>query len=440
MHALRHIVLAFFLALPAVADTPLPDPLSDADFIPFDPEQAELGRFLFYDPILSGNRNISCGTCHHHDHGSSDGLSLGIGEGGTGLGEKRVSTEGPSRILKRIPRNAQALWNLGAKEIEVMFHDGRLSVSDQYGNGFDSPAEEWLPDGLDTLLAAQALFPLAARFEMGGDPQESEVGGAIHDRIDAAWPIIAERVRAVEGYRRMFPAAFNDLSDPAQINITHIARAIAAFVGTEWRNHDSPFDAYLEGDTNALSAQAKRGMDLFYGRANCASCHSGPLLSDQEFHALGLPAFGPGKTRRFDPQPRDVGRMGESDLIEDAYRFRTPMLRNVALTAPYGHNGAYATLEGILRHHLDPEGARKSWRPEDARLPEVEWLAAVDFAVQQDAREMTRQARALDIQPLSLNDDEIADILAFLDALTGVTAENRPLGRPESVPSGLPVD
>ena len=97
---------------------------------------------------------------------------------------------------------------------------------------------------------------------------------------------------------------------------------------------------HLAGDKAALSPQARAGLELFYGDAGCAACHSGPLMSDQGFHALALPAFGPGKTRRFDLQPRDVGRMGESNALEDASRFRTPMLRNVALTAPYGHNGA----------------------------------------------------------------------------------------------------
>ena len=181
-------------------------------------------------------------------------------------------------------------------------------------------------------------------------------------------------------------------------------------------------------------------MELFYGRARCATCHSGPLMSDQEFHALGLPAFGPGKTRRFDPQPRDVGRMGETDRLEDAYRFRTPMLRNVALTAPYGHNGAYPTLEGIVRHHLDPVAALAAWRPEDARLPRADWLAAGDFAVRQDAREMARQAAVIDIAPVALSDAEVAEVVAFLRALTGRSAESRPLGRPDAVPSGLPVD
>ncbi len=438
MKSVFHI-LALCLAWPAVS-AELPRPLTDADFIEFDAEQAKLGQLLFYDKILSGNRNISCGTCHHHDHGGTDGLSLGIGEGGEGLGPKRVSQSMQDRIRKRIPRNAPALWNLGAKDIDVLFHDGRLETSDLYGNGFNSPAEEWLPQGLDTILAAQAVFPLTARFEMAGDPEENEISGAVNDRIDNAWPILAKRVRIIPEYGEMFVTAFDHIDAPEEVTIVEIANALAAFIGSEWRNHDSPFDRHLAGDKTALSEEALRGMDLFYGAAGCADCHSGPLLSDQGFHALGLPAFGPGKTRRFDPQPRDVGRMGESDALEDAYRFRTPMLRNVALTAPYGHNGAYPTLEAMVRHHLDPIGTREAWQRADARLPKAPWLERVDFIVQTDRREMDRQARALDIAPNPMGDAAVADLVAFLESLTGETALTRPLGRPAAVPSGLSVD
>jgi len=241
-------------------------------------------------------------------------------------------------------------------------------------------------------------------------------------------------------YGQLFVGAFDHIDAPEEVTIVEIANALAAFIGTEWRNHDSLFDRHLRGDETALSDQAYRGMELFYGAAGCAACHSGPLLSDQEFHALGLPAFGPGKTRRFDPQPRDVGRMGESDRLEDAYRFRTPMLRNVALTAPYGHNGAYPTLEGMVRHHLDPVGMRETWQRSDARLPKAPWLEQVDFIVQADRREMARQAMALDIAPTPLGDDDVAALVAFLESLTGHTALTRPLGRPDRVPSGLPVD
>lgn len=409
------------------------------DFIPADPLQAELGQLLFYDKILSGNQNISCGTCHHHDHAGTDGLSLGIGEGGSGVGPDRTAGTGADRIRKRIPRNAPALWNLGHQDVRVLFHDGRLTQSDLYGNGFDSPAEEWLPQGLDNLVAAQALFPMTSQFEMAGNPGENEVTGAVHERIDYGWPIIAKRVRTIPAYGDMFVNAFDHIGSPDQVTIVEIGNALGAFITTEWRSYDSPYDLSLAEGT-ALPQDAERGKDLFFQSARCAACHSGPLFTDQNFHALGLPAFGPGRTRRFDPIPRDVGRMGETDLLEDAYRFRTPSLRNVALTAPYGHNGAYATLEDMIRHHAEPHTARATWAITDANLPDAPWLAAVDTAIRADQQEMRRQTQAISTTPIRLSDQDVSDLVAFLNALTGETANARPLGRPATVPSGLPVD
>lgn len=408
----------------------MPRPLTAEDFIEFDPVQAALGQHLFYDPVLSGNQNISCAHCHHPDFGTSDGLSLGIGEGGRGLGPERTAGFGADRVAKRIPRNASALWNLGARDLHTLFHDGRLSRSDIYGNGFNSPAQEWLPEGLNSLLAAQALFPLVAQFEMAGNPGENEVIGAVHDRIDAAWPILAKRVRAEEKYAAMFVAAFDHINAPQEVTIVDIANALAAFTAIEWLSIDSPFDHYLAGDADALTAPQKRGMDLFYGKAECATCHSGPLMSDQKFHALGLPAFGPGRTREHDPYARDVGRMAESSRLEDAYAFRTPMLRNVALTGPYGHNGAYPTLEGMIRHHLDPLAARAAWDRGAARLPPAPWLADADFILSQDAIEIKRQLAAIQISPRQITDQEIRDLVAFLEALTGETVHKPPFGVP----------
>lgn len=421
--------LSLLLATPCWAGE-LPAPLTDADFLQFDMKQAALGHDLFYDKILSGNRNISCATCHHPDFGTGDGLSLGIGEGGHGLGPKRNAGTGDNRIKKRIPRNAPPLWNLGAKDLRILFHDGRLSISDEFGNGFNSPAEEWLPQGLDSLLAAQAIFPLVAQFEMAGNPGENQVAGAAHDRIDAPWPIIAKATRTKGDYGNRFVEAFAHIKDPEQVTIVEVANALAAFMAIEWKSIDSPFDQYLAGNNDALSANQKRGMNLFYGKANCSTCHSGPLMSDQQFHALGLPPFGPGRTRRFDPMVRDVGRMGESDQIEDAYRFRTPMLRNVALTAPYGHNGAYPTLEEIVQHHLNPIKSFDEWQFSDANLPDAKWLSKIDFIVQSDRFEMARYAAKLDIQPLDATDQEVADIVAFLHALTGTTLDDPTFGVP----------
>ena len=427
------------LAATGTARAELPAPLTGDDFHAFSAQKASIGRLLFYDKILSGNRNISCGTCHHHDFGSADGLSLGIGEGGQGLGPQRTAGSGETRIKKRIPRNAPGLWNLGHKDIRLLFHDGRLQVSDLYASGFDSPAEEWLPGGLDSILAAQALLPLTAQFEMAGNPKENEIAGAVHNRIDTAWPILAKRVRTIPAYGAMFVAAYDTIDRPDQVSIVDIANALAAFISLEWQSFDSPYDLWRRGEAR-LTPAAQRGHDLFNGTAGCARCHAGPLFSDQGFHALGLPAFGPGRTRPFDPMPRDVGRMGKSNRLEDAYRFRTPMLRNVALTAPYGHNGAFADLAGILRHHADPAASRATWTPDQANLPPAPWLAGTDFILQSDRFEHARQTRALDIDATRLSEAEITDLIAFLNSLTDTKALARPLGRPNSVPSGLPVD
>lgn len=443
--AVLHIVaLAMLLAHGSFAEAGEPEgsrpvaPLTDADFHPFDPELAEIGRLLFYDPILSGNRNISCGTCHHHELASGDGLALGVGEGGEGIGPKRTTGRGDARIEKRVPRNASPLFNLGAREIHVLFHDGRLSVDPIFGNGFNSPAEEYLPLGLKGILAAQALFPLTSETEMAGNPEENKIAGAAYDRIDYVWPLITERVRAIPDYLERFQRADPDIAGAGDLTITHIANALGDFINAEWRVTDTAFDRYLAGDAEALGDGAQAGMALFYGRAGCGGCHSGPLMTDQGFHALALPHFGPGRTRRFDPYVRDVGRMGETDRLEDAYRFRTPMLRNVALTGPWGHNGAYDTLEGIVRHHLDPAAGFEAWRPEMVRLPADERFAAVDFISFEDARERARLAGRIDITPVKLDDTEVAQLVAFLKSLSG-DAEGR-LGRPETVPSGLPVD
>ena len=409
------------LAVPAMAEAP------EGMFDPVDKDLAAIGQLLFYDPILSGNRNISCGTCHNHETFSADGVSLSIGEGGRGVGPKRVAETGENRIKKRIPRNAQALFNVGA--LDVFFHDGRLGASPDYGNGVNSPAEEWLPEGLDSLLAAQALFPMTSQFEMAGNPKENEVAGAIHDRIDMAWPILAKRVRVIDEYA----ALFADVG-VQEASIADIGNALAAFMDAEWRSFDSPYDL------GTMSAAQIRGEGLFFGDAGCAECHSGPLFTDQEFHAIGLPPFGPGRTRRFDPIPRDVGRMAESDLLEDAYKFRTPSLRNVALTGPYGHNGAYPTLAGIIRHHAAPLDSLAAWRPEMAQLPDVPWLQKADFVIHQDSREMARVRANIGINIKALTDDEVLDLVEFMGALTGVASIHGRLGKPAAVPSGLEVD
>lgn len=420
----------------------LPRRISAADFDPGPPAAAAMGRLLFYDGILSGNRNISCGTCHHHDFAGSDGLALGIGQGGAGLGPERREAGGAIPVQARVPRNAPALWNLGHRDIRVLFHDGRLETVPGRPGRFVSPAGDELPEGLGSILAAQALFPVTSEHEMLGRPEQNEVAAALaRGGRPAAWAALAARVRAVPAYVEMARRAFPDqVAAPRDLTMVQVVNAIAAFVAGEWQSYDSPFDAWLAGDDRALSPAQGRGMALFYGRANCASCHSGALFTDQEFHAIGLPNFGPGKLLRHG-LPVDPGRILATGAPGDAYRFRTPSLRNVALTAPYGHNGAYATLEEIIAHHCHPAQSLRGWQPALARLPAVTAVAGRDFIATRDPAELGVQLANLGIAPLpDITPGDVADIVAFLQALTGRGAGSRPLGRPETVPSGLPVD
>ncbi|WP_240705101.1 cytochrome-c peroxidase [Pacificoceanicola onchidii] len=423
-----------WLAGPAASET-----MSQDDFLPFDPAQAKIGQLLFYDKILSGNRNISCATCHHPSLGSADGLSLGIGEGGVGLGPERTAGSGGDRIKKRIPRNAPALWNLGHRDVRVLFHDGRVQQVDYRMWTFDTPAGERLPKGLNSILAAQALFPMTSDAEMAGQAGENEISGAIRPLVSEAWPIIAKRVRGIPDYAEMFQSALPHIETAEDVTIVDIANALAAFIGTEFQSFDSPYDAYVQ--TGApLPDDAERGRQLFFGKAQCAACHNGPLFSDQGFHATGTPQFGPGRTRMHDKLPRDLGRMGTTDLVDDAYKFRTPSLRNIALTAPYGHNGAYPTLKAMIRHMANAKAERALWRPEMAQLPNAPWLADIDFILASDRLEIARQTAAVDMPSVSLTDAEIADLEAFLNALTGTSVNDLPFGVPAAVPSGLPVD
>ena len=152
----RMIALALFGATAAQADM-RPDLGPRPQFPAPDMAAVELGQLLFYDPILSGNRNISCATCHHPRFGTGDGLSLGLGEGGIGLGPERRAD--PANLPEqRIPRNAPGLWNLGAPEFTVMFHDGRLEDHPDHPGGIRTPLGDDMVAGFDDALAAQAMF------------------------------------------------------------------------------------------------------------------------------------------------------------------------------------------------------------------------------------------------------------------------------------------
>ncbi|CAD0183887.1 Cytochrome c551 peroxidase precursor [Ruegeria sp. THAF57] len=402
-------------------------------FVEPDLSKVELGRLLFYDPILSGNKNISCATCHHPKLGTSDGLSLGIGEGGAGLGEKRkFDVENPPE--QRIPRNSPGLWNLGATEFTTFFHDGRLETDPTRENGIRTPLGTHMRSGFNSALAAQAMFPVLSPDEMAGHYSENDVSKAVRlgllTQEGGAWDLIAARVAAIPEYEQRF-----SLVAPGDaITFSAIANVIADFIAFEWRADNSPFDLAMRGEAE-LPEDAARGMQLFYGKAGCSTCHSGWFQTDHKFHSIAMPQIGPGKAARFESHVRDDGRLRVTGDAEDAFAFRTPSLRNVTLTAPYGHNGGYAQLEDVVRHHLDPEGSLRTYSLELAVLPD--FAGAKDHQALSDPEIMDAIAKSSDLPKISLTDQEISALLSFLGSLED-PAER--LGVPEKVPSGLHVD
>lgn len=419
---------------PAVRAGPLPE--ANAEFPPVDMQAAQLGQLLFYDPILSGNRTVSCATCHHPRFGTSDGVSLGLGDGGIGLGPDRRADPG-NMPEQRIPRNSPALFNLGATEFTSFFHDGRLQVDASQPDGIRTPLGPEMTRGFGSALSAQSMFPVLSGDEMAGHYSENDVAQAVRQGFitgpDGAWSILSARIENIPEYR----VAFTALIGPRPIAFTDISDMIAAFVSFEWRADDSPFDRYLRGGLD-LPGNAQTGMKLFYGKAGCAGCHSGQFQTDHGFHAIAMPQVGPGKAARFERHNRDVGRMRVTGAAADAYRFRTPSLRNVTETAPYGHSGAHATLEAVIRHHLDPLTGLASYDPSQLVFPG--FAASTDLALMQSPADVAEIASANTLPRQDLNATEIAQLIAFLGTLSDPVHLTGRLGVPETVPSGLPVD
>ncbi|WP_245834101.1 cytochrome-c peroxidase [Yoonia maricola] len=428
--------MAMVMIAAAASAGELPAPLTDADFAPVDAAEARLGQLLFYDPILSGNRNVSCGTCHHPAFGTGDGLSLGMGDGGIGLGPQRVAD--PANMPEqRIPRNSPALFNLGAHEFTVLFHDGRIEVDPDRPGGLRTPLDADMVTGFASLLSAQTMFPVLSPDEMAGHYSENDVAQAVRRGVitgqGGAWDIIARRVGDVPAYAGSFTAVYDHIDAPDQITFADISNAIAAFMAFEWRSDTAPFDAVLRGEAT-LPEPAATGMTLFYGDAGCASCHSGPFLTDHAFHAMAAPQIGPGKAARFESHALDEGRFRVTGDPADLYAFRTPSLRNIALTAPYGHAGAHADLRSFVAAHLDPINGLQNYDLSAAVLPDLPVDDARGLA---DAEAI---AAAVTYEVRDISEADLTALLAFLDTLTDPAATQDRLGVPTTVPSGLSVD
>lgn len=400
---------------------------------------AALGEGLFFETELSGNRDVSCATCHHPSLGLGDGLPLSIGPGGSGMGPERIA--GPDR--PPVGRNAIALFNSGAAERRSFFWDGRVEATE---GGFVTPAGAQLPQGLDSLLATQALFPVTLRDEMRGGwydvagytvqpgtaPDDGIYQGAplgwhdvdVHgnpnelaaiangaEQLPEIWSALMARLLAQERYRTLFAEAYPAVGVEA-LTFAHAANALAAYQTAAFAAVDTPWDRFLAGEVEALSPDAVAGGVLFFGEAGCGGCHSGALLSDGQYHNIGAPQLGPGAD---EDAPLDYGRWHVTGVEADRFAFRTPPLRNVALTGPWLHNGAYASLEEVVRHHLAPKRALRAY--DGAHLPE-ELRATLQNAP------VTLEAILATLDPLvqeerRLSAREIGEVVAFLEGLGG---------------------
>jgi cytochrome c peroxidase len=290
---------ALISALPTHADAPADNPTT--------PEKVALGRLLFWDPILSGAKDVACATCHHPATGYADGRDLPIGTSGIGLGPARHFADGASAHF--VKRNSPTVLNTAFNGLVLA---GPRAVT-------DAPMF-W--DNRVRSLEAQALEPIKAEDEMRGG--SATAGDALVNAV--------ARVAAIKDYRTQFTHAFGSRD---AVTADNIGRAIAAFERTLVTTN-SPFDRYMRGDTSAMTATQIRGMTRFQ-TMGCTGCHSGPMFSDYEVHTLGV---------------QENAKLAAPDTGQgDTYAFRTPSLRNLAYTAPYMHNGTLATLDDVINFY-----------------------------------------------------------------------------------------
>ena len=301
------------------------------------PALARLGQALVFDKILSGNRDISCTTCHLPEFATGDARSLSVGQGATGLGPGRTL---PSGVF--IPRNAPPLFNIGA--MRHLFWDGRVELG-THGH-LNTPAGRQLSREMRRVLefgpaSAIGLFPVTNRDEMRAYTG-NELAAIPDENNPAIWSALMHRLGRIPEYRRMFEEAY-----PGQrferMSFAHASNAIGAFFVDKLTFANTPWDRFLAGRDNALTPNQLVGAQTFL-TLKCSLCHNGSTFSDEKFHDVAVAQVGPGEGDGASLHD-DFGRMRVTGIETDRYLFRTTPLRNVELTAPYGHDGAITSLQ-----------------------------------------------------------------------------------------------
>lgn len=383
-----------------------------------------LGQALAFDKELSGNRDISCMSCHLAPAATVDQRSVSIGQGGTGLGLARVHPQGAF-----IHRSAPALFNLHA--MTALTWDGRVFLNSL--GKVQTPQVSLLASERAALefgpLSALPMFPVLSRSEMRGT-SGNELASIVDSDPRKTWRFLMRRLGAIPEYRTMFEAAY-----PGQqfdnMNFAHAGNAMGAWIADVFATTNSPWDRFLAGQDAALTDQQVRGAQAFLGTAKCAQCHNGPLLSDNKFHNVLVPQVGPGNGDGLSGHD-DFGRMRVSKNEKNKYQYRTAPLRNVELTAPYGHDGAIVTLRGWVDHYSQADAKLRAYDPGQLEplLQGTLQPTAADILLTRDFR----------INKLTLSPATVDDITEFLKALTDPAARDLMRFVPLRVPSGLTVD
>lgn len=308
----------------------------------------ELGQRLFADVNLSGNRKMSCQTCHNPKTGTSDARPMSQSENGKGI----------------LRRNAPALFNAGQGVKSFMFWDGRVhydfknkifSTPEPALNGANPKALE-ITSVMTSALSAQAIFPLVAHNEMLGEKGQNEIADA-KDNLEA-WDRLVARLKV---YRPLFQKAYPE-TPFEKINIGHIGESIAAFEKEAFQSTESPFQRYLKGDNSAMTPDQKRGFFIFLGSGKCIRCHQGSELgNNNSFASVGVPQWGEA------PLQLDMGRGAVVKQSARNFFFRVPSLLNISLTAPYMHNGAFQTLREVINHYDHISGSLNDFEVSNQR-------------------------------------------------------------------------
>lgn len=388
------------------------------------PALVRLGKALAFDKILSGNRDISCMTCHLPTLGTGDFRSLSIGQGATGLGATRVHPQGAF-----IPRNAPPLFNLFA--LQPLFWDGRI-FQDESGTFHTDAGAAITPAMLRVFELGTAsilpLFPVLNREEMRA-VSGNELAVISDDHPEQVWEALMQRLGRIKEYRRLFEKAY-----PGQrferMTFAHASNAIGGFFVSELAFNNSPWDSFLAGNDRAMTRVQLQGAKNFMS-ARCSVCHNGAALTDNKFHNVAVVQFGPGKGDG--PSGRDdFGRMRVTGNPAERYAFRTPSLRNVELSAPYGHNGAFFDLREFIAHYSESEAKLR-----DFDITRLEPL--LQGTVLSTLADIMATRDPL-LEGVVFSDQIIDEVTEFMKALTDPAARNLQRTIPERVPSGLPVD